>query len=180
LINRDGVKREVERSLAEAEPLLRQYRIERQPPVPGRPGLTPPRPPQGGTYMFDGPNGEALVDRLNSRLSAVVANRGRLGVTIQELTPELATYFGVKDGVLVATVRADSPAARAGIKVGDVITAVNDKPIPDGNTLVAQIGDKEGDVTIGLSRDKKAMSVKATLEKATPSKPRIVVRRTPG
>jgi S1-C subfamily serine protease len=81
--------------------------------------------------------------------------------------------------VLVATVRADSPAAKAGIKVGDVITAVNDKPVPDGNTLVAQIGDKQGDVTIGLSRDKKAMSVKVTLEKATPGKPRIVVRRRP-
>ena len=95
------------------------------------------------------------------------------------MTPELAAYFGVKDGVLVSTVGADSPAAKAGIKAGDVITAVNDKPVADADALVAQLRDKESDATIGLSRDKKAMSVKAVFEKATPSKQKIVVKRQP-
>ena len=49
-------------------------------------------------------------------------DRQRLGVQLLPLSDQLATYFGVKDGVLVASVEADSPAARAGLKAGDVIT----------------------------------------------------------
>ena len=48
--------------------------------------------------------------------------RGRLGVGIQELTPQLAEYFGTKDGVLVTSVEPETPAAKAGLKAGDVIT----------------------------------------------------------
>ena len=50
--------------------------------------------------------------------------RGWLGVVIQDLTPELAAGFGVKEdaGVLVAEVMKDSPAGAAGLKPGDVIT----------------------------------------------------------
>jgi len=196
-INRDDIQREVERSLAQAErglaqagrnraqaernlsqaePLLRQFRVER---APGGPGGAAPRLPSDRLFSFEGPMSEALAKRLEGSLGAVLANRGRLGVTVQELTPELAAFFGVKDGVLVSTVRADSPASKAGIKAGDVITMVNEKPVADASALVDQLRDKDGDVTIGLSRDKKAMSVKATLEKAAPSKPRIVVRRVP-
>ena len=42
--------------------------------------------------------------------------RGRLGIGIQELTPQLAEYFGTKDGALVTNVTADSPASKAGIR----------------------------------------------------------------
>jgi len=154
-----------QRSLKEVEPLLRHFSVERQ---PGETGGWTLRTPSAGVFAFDGPFGEML------------AGRGRLGVTVQELTPELATYFGVKDGLLVASVRADSPAAKAGIKAGDVITTVNDKAVGDSGALVAQLRDKEGDVTIGLSRDKKVMSLKATLEKATPApKSKVVVRQRP-
>jgi serine protease Do len=172
-IDRDRIQREVERGLAQAErsraqitPLLRQFRMERQ---PGETGAWTLRTPSEGVLT------------LERRLGELLPGRGRLGVTVQELTPELAAYFGVKDGVLVATVRADSPAAKAGIKAGDVITTVNEKPIADAGALVEQLRDKEGDVTIGVSRDKKAMSVKATfdkatVERATPSKPKVIVR----
>ena len=55
------------------------------------------------------------------------ANSATLGVTIQALTKELAAQFGVDaaEGVLVAAVEKDSPAARKGIKAGDVITSIN-------------------------------------------------------
>jgi serine protease Do len=49
----------------------------------------------------------------------------RLGVAVLELTPQLADYFGTKEGVLIASVRDWSPADRAGLKAGDVITAVD-------------------------------------------------------
>jgi serine protease Do len=152
---------QVERNIERATPLLRQFRMERGPGMPGPLGQGP------NVYMFDGQPGSAVL------------GRGRLGVTVQELTPELATYFGVKDGVLVSTVNADSPAAKAGIKPGDVITAVNDKPVTDADSLVSQLREKEGDVTIGVSRDKKAMSLKATMEKPTPVRARTIVRGIP-
>src|SRR5204863_3258457 len=66
-----------------------------------------------------------MIDGMRSGMSA----RGRLGVSVQEVTPELAEYFGVKQGVLVASVAPDSPAAKAGLKAGDVITAANGKSI---------------------------------------------------
>ena len=57
-------------------------------------------------------------------------DRAFLGVTIQTLTPELAASFGIggKRGVLVDTVVKGTPAAKAGVKRGDVITAVDERP----------------------------------------------------
>ncbi len=102
--------------------------------------------------------------------------RGRLGVTVQDLTSELSTYFGVKDGVLVASVAPDSPAAKAGIKAGDVITMVNDKTITNTEELLSALPDRDGEVTLSVVRDKKTLNLKATLEGSAPKAP---VRRTP-
>ena len=52
-----------------------------------------------------------------------------LGVTVSPLTDQLASYFGVKQGVLVSAVTSDSPAAGAGVRAGDVITAVNGQTV---------------------------------------------------
>lgn len=59
--------------------------------------------------------------------------RGYLGVVIQPLTPKLAQHFHVSagKGILVAQVQRDSPAAKAGLKNGDVITKINDKDVKD-------------------------------------------------
>jgi len=104
--------------------------------------------------------------------------RGRLGVNVQELTPDLAAYFGVKDGLLVNSVQADTPAAKAGIKAGDVIGSVNGKTVTTPSELVKELADKDGEVTIGITRDKKALSLKATLEsRKAPSRRAIVVGR---
>ena len=102
--------------------------------------------------------------------------RGRLGVSIQDLTPELAEYFAVKDGVLVSSVEKDSPAAKAGIKAGDVITSVDGEAVTGSSALVAQLRGKEGAVSIGVSRDRKALTLNATLEKPSAPRPRIIVR----
>ena len=48
-----------------------------------------------------------------------------MGVSVGPLSDQLATYFGVKEGVLVSEVSSGTPAATAGIRAGDVITAVN-------------------------------------------------------
>jgi serine protease Do len=90
------------------------------------------------------------------------SGRGRLGVRVQDLSEELAGYFGVKSGVLVAGVEPDAPAAKAGVKAGDVITAVNGQTIADPSELrreVAKIDDgKTADLAV--TRDKKALTLK--------------------
>jgi serine protease Do len=67
--------------------------------------------------------------------------RGYLGVHIQDLTPELAKAFGLKDsgGVLIGDVSSGTPAAQAGLKKGDVILQVNGQPVNASNQLRVQI-----------------------------------------
>jgi serine protease Do len=96
--------------------------------------------------------------------------RARLGVQLESLTPQLATYFGVKDGgVLVSSVTEDSPAAKAGLKAGDVITSVNGDRVRDYEGLINELNSAQAnEVTLGIVRDKKESTVKATLEDARP------------
>jgi S1-C subfamily serine protease len=89
----------------------------------------------------------------------------QLGVTVHELTPQLAAYFGAKDGLLVASVSEDSAAARAGLKAGDVIASVNGRPIAtraDLTSAVRQAG-PSAQLTLTIVRDKKESSVTAQL-----------------
>lgn len=96
------------------------------------------------------------------------ASRGRLGVQVETLSNQLAEYFGVKGGgVLVSSVTADSPAQKAGLKAGDVITAVNGTAVRDAGELVEELGEsRDGrEVRLDVVRDKKTTTVTATLER---------------
>jgi C-terminal processing protease CtpA/Prc len=97
----------------------------------------------------------------------MMAGRGRLGVRVQDLSEELAAYFGVKSGVLVAGVEADAPAGKAGIKAGDVITAVNGTTIADPGELRQEVAKVEDGKTAELSvtRDKKPLTLKVEVTK---------------
>lgn len=100
-------------------------------------------------------------------------DRQRLGVQLLPLSEQLAGYFGVRDGVLVASVQADSPAARAGLKAGDVITGVNDRPVDDAGDILNEIGRGESALSLAVVRDKKEVTIKATVPE---SQPRITRR----
>ncbi len=67
--------------------------------------------------------------------------RGFLGVNVQNVTPALAERFGMKsrDGALVADVTPDSPADKAGLQEGDVITALNGEAVADANRLTLAV-----------------------------------------
>jgi serine protease Do/serine protease DegQ len=68
--------------------------------------------------------------------------RGRIGLQVHDLTPELAEAFGIEDldGAVVSQVLPDSPAAAAGLEPGDVVVAVDGQPISGQADLRNQIG----------------------------------------
>jgi serine protease Do len=93
--------------------------------------------------------------------------RGWIGVQIQPVTADIADSLGLKQaqGALVAEPQAGSPAAKAGIKSGDVIVSLNDEPVRDARTLARRIsGMPPGtSVKIGLFRDGKEQQLSMTL-----------------
>jgi serine protease Do len=96
----------------------------------------------------------------------MMMGRGRLGVTVDSLTDQLAQYFGAADGgALVTTVRKGSAADKAGLKAGDVITSVNGERVQDAADVTRSIGRvNEGTVTLDYLRDKNPGTAKATIE----------------
>jgi serine protease Do len=92
---------------------------------------------------------------------------GFMGILPQELTPEMAKEFNMTDGhgVLIAQVSADSPASKAGLKVGDVITAINGNPVDDVNNFRLAVAGYAADTTIHLKifREGKTLEVPVTL-----------------
>jgi len=97
----------------------------------------------------------------NSLISTGSVRRGAIGVTfLNQNNPVKLRMFGADHGVVVENVEAGGPADRAGLKRGDVITAVNGKPIRNGDELVAIVSDTEVGKTlkVELLRDKKPIS----------------------
>jgi serine protease Do/serine protease DegQ len=95
-------------------------------------------------------------------------SRGLLGVNIQDITPDLAATYGLKDnsGALVANVNPGSAAERAGIQINDVIVSVNGMRVRDSGSLKYTIGllrPKE-QVQVSLIRDGKEVNVTAVLD----------------
>ncbi len=100
--------------------------------------------------------------------------RGFLGIVIQQLTPELAESFGMEpgQGILVAQVSEDSPAARAGIRQGDVILSYQGKPVSSvGNfrNQVALTAPGES-AELGILRDGKSMTLDVSIGELTQDK----------
>jgi serine protease Do len=79
--------------------------------------------------------------------------RGWIGVQIQPVTKDIADSLGLKkaEGAIVAEPQANSPAVKAGIEAGDVITAVNGKPVKDARDLAKTIGAMQPNTEIKLS-----------------------------
>jgi serine protease Do len=99
----------------------------------------------------------------------------RLGISAESLTDQLSEFFGVKDGkgVLVASVKENSSAAKAGIKAGDVIVAIDEQRIATVGALVKALAQKtEGTVAVKFVRNHAEQTVNVTLEKHEPAPPR--------
>src|SRR3954471_2464703 len=97
--------------------------------------------------------------------------RAQLGVVVQTITPDLAESLGLKDarGVIVSSVAAGSAADKAGLKRGDVITALNGQPVHDMNALRNRVADAGPGTTADLKvvRDGAEKQVRVTLDTAS-------------
>jgi serine protease Do len=104
----------------------------------------------GGNWNWQGGPGE-------DGMIFALGNHRRIGISTMHLTKQLADFFGVNDGkgVLVTSVGDDTPAAKAGLKAGDVITAIDGEKIEGAGDLARGINKKkEGDVTLTVIRNK--------------------------
>ena len=166
--NFDGFGPEVDRAMREAERGMRNFRFE----VPReyfdfRYDNPDNREPRRFEYRL--PDGVFRFPAPGSRFPTA---RGRLGASVQSMSPELEEYFGVKNGgALVSSVSPDSAASKAGMKAGDVIVSVNGRRVADANDLINKIEDVNGEATIVVMRDKKELTLKATIERPRVSVP---------
>ncbi len=131
----------------------------------------------------------AHVEQQIIRIGHVV--RGKIGVTIQEVTADLADSFGLSSprGALVSSVESKGPAAAAGIRVGDVVLAVDGYPIDRFGELSSRISNMRpgSQATLTLWRDHRDRTVRVRVEELKepqtaeagrgPARPAPVVRK---
>ena len=92
-------------------------------------------------------------------------SRRQIGVGMTMLTKQLAAHFGVDGGALVNDVRENSPAARAGIKAGDIIVEADGKAVNGDFDLARAIGEKkEGSINLTVVRDRNRQNITVTPE----------------
>jgi len=114
-------------------------------------------------WKFESPLFKRRLGDNGGELSFFLANSRRIGVSTMELNKQLAEYFGVTDGVLVTSVMEDSPAAKAGVRAGDVITAIDGEKVDSPGDLARAINrKKEGDVTLTVIRNKSQQTIRVT------------------
>jgi serine protease Do len=124
--------------------------------------------PSGGSVgiAFDIPS-ETVKSVVAQLKDKGVVSRGWIGVQIQPVTAEIAENLGMKtsEGALVAEPQASSPAAKAGIESGDVITSVNGHAVKDARDLARQIGAMApgGEAKLGVWRKGEEKSFSLTL-----------------
>jgi hypothetical protein len=99
---------------------------------------------------------------------ATTHRRGSLGVHLTDLTPELRDHFGAPAdaGVMVSKVVEDSPASKAGIRVGDILTAVDGEEVSSAREVAQTVRRKSAgdEVAIELRRDGTITKLNATIE----------------
>lgn len=119
------------------------------PPVPARPRVAPTPVAPPAPFSFE-----------------LFGRSTRLGAAVESLDGQLADYFGAKQGVLVKSVTEGSNAAKAGLKAGDVITAINGNRVDDPSDVTRELGrlDDGAALTIDIVRDHKAQTLKGKLQ----------------
>ncbi len=138
------------------------------PPKPPKPP-DPPEPPDVVTVL----DHDADVDVSEEGPSVFRITSGPrvfLGVRLLDLTPELREHFGApRDaGVMISSVEADSPAAKAGLEVGDIVTKADGSPVETARDLSRAVRRKDDGEKISLvvTRGKGARTIDVTVAAA--------------
>ena len=146
-ISRDGQPMTLNATLAERKKHYNfSYAVPRTPKAPKPP--KPPKMPEMREFSF------------------VLAGSSRSGLLVENLTPQLGEFFGVKDGagVLVRSVEKGSPAEAAGFKAGDIIIRVEKDKVADrGDWRSTMRTHRSGKVSIGIIRDKREQTLSLAL-----------------
>src|SRR5271157_2857211 len=96
----------------------------------------------------------------------VVTSSARSGLTVENITPQLGEFFGVKNGngVLVRSVEKGSRAEKAGLRAGDIIVKVNNEPVHDTSDFTHAVRSRKGgSVSVSVVRDKKEQNLNLAL-----------------
>lgn len=160
---------------------------ELAPPAPPAPRAVPaPKAPKAPREFRWHSSDDVDKDQIRKRIREVVPNfefddgsgpgrrmvwmggagRGRLGVRIESLSDDLASALGAPGtrGALVVEVLKQTPAEAAGIRAGDIITAVEGTAVYDTDDLVKALADESGKVSVSLVRRGEKRTVEAALE----------------
>lgn len=108
------------------------------------------------------------------KLQSFFFRGARLGINAETLTEQLADYFGVKEGrgLLITEVHENTPAAKAGLKAGDVIIAIDNEKIDKMDSLINGLRKKEeGTITLKVIRNRNEQTITVNLEKREPGAP---------
>lgn len=148
-----------------------------EPPAPPHPPMAPmapgaPKAPRA--WSFKGDDGGDFLFRM------LGGGPRKLGIEYMELGDQLAAYFKLsgQSGVLVTAVDADGPAAKAGVKAGDVILEIAAATIADADDLREAVSkaDAGSEVAITVKRDDRPLELKVKLAKPEPRQKRREAR----
>jgi serine protease Do len=157
-ISRNGSEQQLTVTLGKREDQFRAYRSM----IPeGRGGVIVPRQPG----MTPQPR---VWGNAPENFTMFFGNNRRVGITTMSLTKQLGDFLGVANGqgLLISSVSENSPASKAGLRAGDVITEVDGQKIEDSGDFINALNRKEeGDVTLTIIRDKSQRTIKVTPER---------------
>lgn len=169
-ISRDGATQQVTATLGESKgfAMADLGNLEILPPelpeMPDMPAL--PEIPEVPAFRWSPRDHERLGEHVGEEVARALRSRGpRLGIRYHELSDQLAGYFKVEDGVLVSSVDEDSPAARAGLRAGDVIVKLDGRKVADASDLGQAVARMEPGVeaTLTVQRDGRPLDLKVTV-----------------
>ncbi len=112
--------------------------------------------------------GDAFIWKNDGEGTFFFGSNRRIGVSVSSLTKQLGEYFGVSEGkgLLISSVRENSPAAKAGLKAGDIIVEADGREVKNNADLIRAVNEKkEGAVTLTIIRDRNRQTIQVTPEK---------------
>ncbi len=142
--------------------------------------------PTPGTFAFRMPDMPEIPDipSMEWNGGVLAGAHPRLGIDAEDLNGQLGAFFGAPDGegILVREVNSGSPAEKAGVKAGDVITSLNGERIRSVGELREKLSgkrdEKDRTVKLGVLRNKNAMTLTVELPEQAARAKRVISRRT--